>query len=121
VRRRTSRRGAILQGSPEDGAAAPGNETLETTMTTIANRLAALALVMSAFAAANTAQAGHPVHGPGSSHNPIIFHPVHGPGSSHNPIIVHPVHGLGSSHDPIICRPGARPGSLDCRHDGGAR
>ena len=29
-----------------------------------------------------------PVHGAGSSHNPIIYHPVHGPGSSHNPIVV---------------------------------
>jgi len=29
-----------------------------------------------------------PVHGPGSSHNPIVDHPVHGPGSSHNPIVV---------------------------------
>lgn len=29
-----------------------------------------------------------PVHGPGSSHNPIVRHPVHGAGSSHNPIIV---------------------------------
>jgi len=28
-----------------------------------------------------------PVHGPGSSHNPIVYHPVHGPGSSHNPIV----------------------------------
>ena len=28
-----------------------------------------------------------PVHGPGSSHNPIVYHPVHGTGSSHNPII----------------------------------
>jgi hypothetical protein len=27
-----------------------------------------------------------PVHGAGSSHNPIIYHPVHGPGSSHNPV-----------------------------------
>jgi hypothetical protein len=27
------------------------------------------------------------VHGPGSSHNPIVYHPVHGPGSSHNPIV----------------------------------
>src|SRR5690348_3876591 len=33
-----------------------------------------------------------PVHGPGSSHNPIVYHPVHGPGSSHNPIVYHPVH-----------------------------
>ncbi len=28
-----------------------------------------------------------PNHGPGSSHNPIVYHPVHGPGSSHNPIL----------------------------------
>jgi hypothetical protein len=43
-----------------------------------------------------------PVHGPGSSHNPIVYHPVHGPGSSHNPIVYHPVHGPGSSHNPIV-------------------
>ena len=55
----------------------------------------------------------HPVHGPGSSHNPIIRDPVHGPGSSHNPIVKHPVHGVGSSHNPIVttCRPYAY-----CRH-----
>src|SRR5437763_17194449 len=29
-----------------------------------------------------------PVHGPGSSHNPIVYHPVHGPGSSHNPVVL---------------------------------
>ena len=30
-----------------------------------------------------------PVHGPGSSHNPIIHHgPLHGAGTSHNPIVV---------------------------------
>jgi hypothetical protein len=29
-----------------------------------------------------------PLHGPGSSHNPIVYHPKHGPGSSHNPIVV---------------------------------
>jgi hypothetical protein len=30
-----------------------------------------------------------PLHGPGSSHNPIVAHPpLHGPGSSHNPIVV---------------------------------
>lgn len=44
-----------------------------------------------------------PLHGPGSSHNPIAYHPVHGQGSSHNPIVRHPVHGPGSSHDPIVC------------------
>lgn len=36
------------------------------------------------------ALAKEPVHGPGSSHNPIVYHPVHGPGSSHNPIIMPP-------------------------------
>ena len=31
----------------------------------------------------------HPVHGAGSSHNPIVRHgPLHGAGSSHNPIVV---------------------------------
>jgi hypothetical protein len=28
-----------------------------------------------------------PLHGPGSSHNPIVRHPLHGPGTSHNPIL----------------------------------
>jgi hypothetical protein len=27
------------------------------------------------------------LHGPGSTHDPIIYHPVHGPGSTHNPIL----------------------------------
>ena len=31
---------------------------------------------------------GGPVHGPGSSHDPIVYRPVHGPGSSHHPIVV---------------------------------
>ena len=30
-----------------------------------------------------------PVHGPGTSHNPIVCHPpLHGAGTSHNPIVV---------------------------------
>ena len=33
---------------------------------------------------------------------PTFSEPVHGPGSSHNPIVHHPVHGYGSSHDPIV-------------------
>jgi hypothetical protein len=42
----------------------------------------------------------HPVHGPGSSHNPIVRHPVHGAGSSHNPIVVPP-----DCNDPnTLCR-----------------
>lgn len=34
-----------------------------------------------------TAGSRPPLHGAGSSHNPIVYHPVHGPGSSHNPVI----------------------------------
>ena len=78
-------------------------------MNAIAKTLTILAIAMAGVAATGEADAkgfGHPVHGPGSSHNPIVFHPVHGPGSSHNP---------------IICKPGARPGSLDCRGVGSAR
>jgi hypothetical protein len=46
-----------------------------------------------------------PLHGPGSSHNPIIKRaPVHGPGSSHNPIVKRSLHGPGSSHNPIVVR-----------------
>jgi hypothetical protein len=41
-----------------------------------------------------------PLHGPGSSHNPIVYHPVHGPGSSHNPIVRPPPHGSGSK--PVV-------------------
>lgn len=44
-----------------------------------------------------------PVHGPGSSHNPIVYHPVHGPGSTHNPIIAPVVRDhRGRSHSPTI-------------------
>ena len=45
------------------------------------------------------------VHGPGSSHNPIVYHPVHGPGSSHNPIIAPTTvvrDHRGRSHSPVI-------------------
>ena len=46
-----------------------------------------------------------PLHGPGSSHNPIVKRaPVHGPGSSHNPIVKRSLHGPGSSHNPIVIR-----------------
>lgn len=53
---------------------------------------------------------GVALHGPGSSHNPIIVGDangqLHGPGTSHNPIVVGSangkLHGPGSSHNPII-------------------
>lgn len=48
---------------------------------------ATLPMLRSAFA--------EPLHGPGSSHNPIVYHPKHGPGSSHNPIVVGPRRGGG--------------------------
>jgi len=54
--------------------------------------LASTAIALAAAGSAD-ARGGHghssspPLHGPGSSHNPIVYHPVHGPGSSHNPIL----------------------------------
>jgi hypothetical protein len=58
-----------------------------------------------------------PLHGPGSSHNPIVAHgPLHGPGSSHNPIIQHPpLHGPGSSHNPIVVPPNCNDPDTLCR------
>jgi hypothetical protein len=58
-----------------------------------------------------------PLHGPGSSHNPIVWHPpLHGPGSSHNPIIQHPpLHGAGSSHNPIVVPPNCNDPNTLCR------
>jgi hypothetical protein len=39
----------------------------------------------------------------GSNKNSGVHHPVHGPGSTHNPIVRHPpLHGAGSSHNPIV-------------------
>src|SRR3569623_326963 len=51
--------------------------------------LAGGAIILGAVAVANAGShgAGGPLHGAGSSHNPIVYHPVHGPGSSHNPIV----------------------------------
>jgi hypothetical protein len=51
-----------------------------------------VAASQSGYAHGGHGGASHPpVHGPGSSHNPIVYHPVHGPGSSHNPIVYNPV------------------------------
>jgi len=94
------------------------------TMNTI-NKLAMLtaaAATLSLMSVGGAAAHGS-LHGPGSSHNPIVFHPVHGPGSSHNPIVFHPVHGPGSSHNPIVCLPkhpycGTYPGGLPGRPGG---
>ena len=60
-----------------------------------------------------------PLHGPGSSHNPIVVThgPLHGPGSSHNPIVVThgPLHGPGSSHNPIVVPPDCNDPDTLCR------
>jgi hypothetical protein len=50
----------------------------------------ATSILVGAFAPAlakDQGQSGAPtVHGPGSTHDPIVYRPVHGPGSTHNPI-----------------------------------
>ncbi len=51
--------------------------------------LASITLVVAGICSAFA----EPLHGPGSSHNPIVYHPKHGPGSSHNPIVVQPGRG----------------------------
>jgi len=59
----------------------------------------AATLTVTAFTAADGALAG----GISKGGTPIKHRPVHGPGSSHNPIILHPpLHGAGSSHNPIV-------------------
>ncbi len=65
--------------------------------------IAFLALTLKISVAQDRDRQHGPLHGPGSSHNPIVDRPLHGPGSSHNPIVRHPVHGPGSSHNPIVC------------------
>lgn len=74
---------------------------------TFALRAATLAASMVLFAAANAASAGSGGHGGGAKSPALtgISGPVHGPGSSHNPIVYHPNHGPGSSHNPIMVAP----------------
>jgi hypothetical protein len=72
--------------------------TIRSTLEKVTLLTATLAASVVLFAAGGAYAHGHdrddndrpPLHGPGSSHNPIIYHPVHGPGSSHNPIVYHP-------------------------------
>jgi hypothetical protein len=57
--------------------------------------LAVLSAAVLLLASGDTAPAAKknsapPVHGTGSSHNPIVYHPVHGSGSTHNPIVYRP-------------------------------
>ena len=77
-------------------------------MAAVALMLAATGVAPGTAAYAHTQKGGTPVksrhpvlHGPGSTHNPIVRHPpLHGPGSSHNPIVVPP-----DCNDPnTLCR-----------------
>ena len=78
--------------------------TVQASSSFLAVLSAAVLLLVSGDAASAHKSSGSgingPVHGQGSSHNPIVYRPVHGSGSTHNPIVV-PVH-----HKPPIC-PGA--------------
>jgi hypothetical protein len=82
----------------------------------------AFVAVMITLATLGTAYAGHGGGGghasgsQGSSANSTI--PVHGQGSSHNPIVYHPVHGPGSSHNPIVSSGGSSTVVRDHRHPG---
>jgi hypothetical protein len=68
---------------------------------------AAIAICAVGAALADVRKGGTPVK------NPV--HPVHGPGSSHNPIVRHPVHGAGSSHNPIVVPPNCNDPNTLCR------
>ena len=76
-----------------------------------------------ALALAVTLCAGSVVHAkvtkPGQNggvKNPGINGPLHGPGSSHNPIVRHPpLHGAGSSHNPIVKPPNCNDPNTLCR------
>ena len=75
----------------------------------------AAALVLTAICA-GAADAG--VTKPGGSSNKVLPFPgpLHGPGSSHNPIIAHPpLHGPGSSHNPIVVPPNCNDPNTLCR------
>jgi hypothetical protein len=69
-------------------------------------RLSATVIVMLTATGVCAGGAWAKVQKPGSggaTKNPVIHHPVHGPGSTHNPIVRHPpLHGAGSSHNPIV-------------------
>jgi hypothetical protein len=78
---------------------------------------AALLLVTGDMASAHSHKSNSPVQGPvhgqGSSHNPIVYRPVHGQGSTHNPIVRtnHPKPGpCGVAGRPGDCHPVCRIG-----------
>lgn len=83
-------------------------------MMPVATMLIAIAVCAGGVASADVKKPGQPakhgaLHGPGSSHNPIVRHPpLHGPGSSHNPIVAAHSKPLGSHEPhalPLRCEP----------------
>ena len=62
------------------------------------------------------AHAGVSKPGGTSVKNPVFHGPLHGPGSSHNPVVQHPpLHGPGSSHNPIVVPPNCNDPNTLCR------
>jgi hypothetical protein len=82
---------------------------------TTRTRLSALAIAMLTATAVCVGNAPHADAKKGGTpvKNPV--HPVHGSGSSHNPIVHHPVHGAGSSHNPIVVAPNCNDPNTLCR------
>jgi hypothetical protein len=84
---------------------------------TMKTKLPAVAIVLMVTAmCAGAAHAGVSKPGGTSVKNPIFSGPLHGPGSSHNPIVLHaPLHGSGSSHNPIVVPPNCNDPNTLCR------
>ncbi len=87
-------------------------------MTTTRGRLAASTLA--AMLMATTASFAGTDHGATKGGNPVKnpapHGPLHGPGSSHDPIVRHgPLHGAGSSHNPIVVPPDCNDPNTLCR------
>jgi hypothetical protein len=90
-----------------------------TTKSNIVNSVAALLAATAISLAASTAGYAHGGSSGGPHSGPVATsQPNHGPGSSHDPIVYHPVHGPGSSHNPILA---TKPVVRDHRHHDGAR
>jgi hypothetical protein len=85
------------------------------TMTT-KTKLPAVAIVLIVAMCAGAAHAAVSKPGGTSVKNPGFHGPLHGPGSTHNPIVRHPpLHGPGSSHNPIVVPPNCNDPNTLCR------
>jgi len=63
-----------------------------------------MSMVLAAGNAAYARSGGYALGGPSGSGGRGYSPPLHGPGSSHNPIVKRSLHGPGSSHNPIVIR-----------------